>query len=39
MHAEPLHWLEATLEEGREAGAFNSKGEPAGKAALILSSL
>ncbi len=32
-------WLEATLREGREAGAFSFKGEPVNKAALIGSSL
>jgi len=36
---ELLTWLQATLNEGREAGVFNFNGEPAGKAALILSSL
>ena len=39
LHKELLVWLQATLEEGREAGAFNFNGEPANKAALILSSL
>jgi TetR/AcrR family transcriptional regulator, transcriptional repressor for nem operon len=36
---ELLAWLGSTLEEGREAGAFLFKGDPADKAALILSSL
>jgi AcrR family transcriptional regulator len=36
---ELLSWLEATLNEGREAGVFQFTGDPAGKAALILSSL
>jgi AcrR family transcriptional regulator len=39
LHKELLTWLQATLTEGREAGVFNFKGEPASKAALILSSL
>jgi AcrR family transcriptional regulator len=39
LHKEMLTWLQATLKEGREAGAFNFNGEPASKAALILSSL
>jgi AcrR family transcriptional regulator len=39
LHRELLAWLQATLKEGREAGVFHFKGEPAGKAALILSSL
>ncbi len=34
-----LTWLEATLTEGRTAGVFAFKGNPADKAALILSSL
>ena len=34
-----LTWLEATLGAGREAGVFHFKGEPADKAALILSSI
>ena len=36
---ELLTWLEATLQAGREAGAFHFSGDPANKAALILSSL
>jgi TetR/AcrR family transcriptional repressor of nem operon len=36
---ELLTWLRATLREGREAGVFHFSGDPAGKAALILSSL
>jgi len=36
---ELLSWLQATLQEGRETGAFHFAGEPADKAALILSSL
>ncbi len=39
LHQELLTWLQATLKEGRDAGAFDFKGEPASKAALILSSL
>lgn len=39
LHKELLVWLQATLEEGREAGVFHFNGEPANKAALILSSL
>jgi TetR/AcrR family transcriptional regulator, transcriptional repressor for nem operon len=39
LHKELLKWLEAILSEGRDAGAFRFKGEPANKAALILSSL
>jgi len=39
LHKELLAWLESTLGEGREAGMFNFHGGPAGKAALILSSL
>ena len=39
LHKELLKWLEATLSEGREAGAFRFNGAPADKAALILSSL
>jgi hypothetical protein len=34
-----LTWLQATLQEGREAGVFHFSGDPADKAALILSSL
>ena len=36
---ELLAWLQATLHEGREAGVFHFGGDPARKAALILSSL
>lgn len=36
---ELLAWLQATLHEGRQAGVFHFDGDPAGKAALILSSL
>ena len=36
---ELLTWLQATLQEGREAGVFHFRGDPASKAALILSSL
>jgi AcrR family transcriptional regulator len=36
---ELLAWLQATLHEGRQAGTFHFDGDPAGKAALILSSL
>jgi len=39
LHRELLTWLEATLSEGRGAGVFLFKGEPAQKAALILSSV
>jgi AcrR family transcriptional regulator len=39
LHKELLTWLEAALSEGREAGVFQFNGEPANKAALILSSL
>ena len=39
LHKELLKWLETTLSEGRDAGAFQFKGEPADKAALILSTL
>jgi TetR/AcrR family transcriptional regulator, transcriptional repressor for nem operon len=39
LHTELLTWLQATLAEGREAGVFQFKGEPASKAALILSSV
>ena len=39
LHKELLTWLQATLKEGREAGVFHFNGDPAGKAALILSSL
>lgn len=36
---ELLAWLQTTLWEGRDAGVFHFSGEPADKAALILSSL
>ena len=36
---ELLTWLQITLQEGREAGVFHFSGDPANKAALILSSL
>ena len=36
---ELLTWLQATLQEGREAAIFHFSGDPASKAALILSSL
>ncbi len=36
---ELLDWLQATLQEGRQAGVFHFGGDPSGKAALILSSL
>jgi TetR/AcrR family transcriptional repressor of nem operon len=36
---ELLAWLQVTLNEGKEAGVFHFGGDPAGKAALILSSL
>ena len=39
LNKEMLVWLEATLREGRDAGAFNFNGSPAGKAALIYSSV
>ncbi|GJQ34401.1 MAG: TetR family transcriptional regulator [Anaerolineaceae bacterium] len=39
MHKELLVWLQSTLEEGRDDGVFAFKGEPADKAALILSTL
>lgn len=39
LHIELLTWLQATLQEGRESGVFQFKGEPAHKAAMILSSL
>jgi len=39
LHSELLAWLQVTLAEGREAGAFEFKGEPADKAAVILSTL
>ena len=39
LHRELLDWLQATLAEGKDAGVFRFHGEPASKAALILSSL
>jgi TetR/AcrR family transcriptional repressor of nem operon len=36
---ELLSWLQATLQEGREAGAFQFNGEASDKAAMILSSM
>ena len=39
LHKEMLTWLQTTLSEGREAGVFAFKGEPADKAALIMSTL
>jgi TetR/AcrR family transcriptional repressor of nem operon len=36
---ELLAWLQATLQEGRDAGVFHFNGDPADKAAMILSSL
>ena len=36
---ELLTWLQATLNEGRQTGVFHFSGDPASKAALILSSL
>ena len=39
LHKELLTWLEGMLEEGRHAGVFHFHGEPANKAALLLSSL
>ena len=39
LNKEMLVWLEAILKEGRDAGAFNFNGSPAGKAALIYSSV
>jgi TetR/AcrR family transcriptional regulator, transcriptional repressor for nem operon len=39
LHKELLAWLQSTLKEGRDAGVFRFNGEPANKAALILSSL
>jgi AcrR family transcriptional regulator len=39
LHKELLAWLQVTLTEGREAGVFHFTGEPANKAALIVSSL
>ncbi len=39
LHRELLAWLESMLAEGREAGKFQFNGEPANKAAVILSTL
>jgi TetR/AcrR family transcriptional regulator, transcriptional repressor for nem operon len=39
LNKEMLVWLEATLNEGREAGVFQFHGTPASKAALIYSSV
>src|SRR6266508_3494563 len=39
LHEELLAWLQTTLQEGRDSGIFHFNGEPARKAALILSSL
>lgn len=39
LHKELLAWLQTTLAEGRQQGAFTFRGEPAAKAALMLSSL
>jgi TetR/AcrR family transcriptional repressor of nem operon len=39
LTGELLAWLQATLSEGRDAGVFHFNGDPADKAALILSSL
>jgi len=39
LTGELLTWLAATLNEGRAAGVFQFSGQPADKAALILSSL
>ena len=39
LTTELLSWLQSTLQEGREAGVFQFGGDPASKAALILSSL
>ncbi|MFN8413287.1 MAG: TetR/AcrR family transcriptional regulator [Anaerolineales bacterium] len=39
LNKELLVWLEATLTEGREADVFHFNGDPAGKAAVILSSV
>lgn len=39
LNKEMLAWLETTLNEGREAGAFQFNGTPASKAALIYASL
>jgi len=39
LHRELLAWLETMLAEGRAAGVFQFHGEPANKAALLLSTL
>lgn len=39
LHKEMLAWLQTTLAEGREVGAFTFNGEPADKAALIMSTM
>jgi TetR/AcrR family transcriptional repressor of nem operon len=39
LHKEMLDWLRMTLSEGRDAGAFQFNGQPADKAALIMSTL
>lgn len=39
LHQELLTWLQMTLAEGRDADVFAFKGEPADKAALILSTV
>ncbi|MBX3036464.1 MAG: TetR/AcrR family transcriptional regulator [Anaerolineales bacterium] len=39
LNKEMLVWLEATLNEGKEAGVFQFNGTPASKAALIYSSV
>jgi AcrR family transcriptional regulator len=39
LHRDQLDWLAAALSDGRQAGVFQFKGEPANKAALILSSV
>jgi TetR/AcrR family transcriptional repressor of nem operon len=39
LHKELLVWLQTTLKQGRDVGTFHFNGEPADKAALILSSL
>lgn len=39
LTCELLTWLQAMLQEGRDAGVFSFNGDPANKAALILSSL
>ena len=39
LHNEMLNWLRTTLTDGRDAGVFHFSGEPANKAALIMSTL